>query len=151
MAATVTLSTTTFAVPVKKSDAQVKVASTSGLTPGMRLFVDRELMRVVSLGVSSLVNVLRGVDGTAAEQHGTDATVYIGAGDQFYSYDPTGAPLDAVLVSPWINIRTGDVFFASGDADPAGLQSRWWQKQTTTRGIGPLGVRTTTFDPTSST
>lgn len=151
MPATVTLSTTTIASPVGRNDAQVKVASTSGLTPGIRLFVDRELMQVVSLGVSSLVNVRRGVDGTAADRHNANSTVYIGAGDQFYTYDPTGVPPDAILVSPWINVRTGDIWLAEGDPDPTGTLPRWWQKQTTTRAIGPLGIRTVTLDPTSST
>ena len=70
MPATYTLSSTNFVVPVGKFDTQVKVASTSGLTPGSRLFADRELMQVVSLDVSTLVNVRRGVDGTLAERHG---------------------------------------------------------------------------------
>lgn len=150
MAATYTLSTTTFAAPVSASDSQVKLASTSGLTPGMSLFVDRELMSVVSLGVSSLVNVKRGVSGTYAQRHGTDATVYTGAAEQFYSFDPSGAPLEALLVSPWINVRTGDIWFAAGDGAPAGLEQRWWQKQSIGHGTGALGVRTTTPDPTVS-
>ena len=149
MAATYTLSTTVFTVPVEKSDTQVKVASTSGLTPGMRLFADRELMQVVSLGVSSLVNVRRGVDGTQAERHGTDVTVYVGTGDQFYSRDPEGQPRPDLLVSPWINVRTGDVWFAQGDGAVGG--QRWWQKQVIDHTVGDLGVIQVTPTPTSST
>lgn len=144
-----TLSTTSFSAPVGKFDSQVKVASTSGLTPGMRLFADRELMQVVSLDVSTLVNVRRGIDGTSAERHGTDVTVYTGTGDQFYAHDPVGRPREDLLVSPHINIRTGDVWFAQGDGTATG--ERWWQKQSIGHGVGPLGVRTTTPDITSST
>ena len=149
MPATYTLSTTTFAVPVGKSDTQVKVASTSGLTPGMRLFADRELMQVVSLDVSSLVNVRRGVDGTKAERHGTEVTVWTGTGDQFFSLDPEGQPRPDLLVSPHINVRTGDVWFAQGDGIEGG--QRWWQKQAIEHSVGDLGVRVATPSPTSST
>lgn len=152
MPATYTLSTTTFASPVGKFDRQVKVASTSGLSAGMRLFSDRELMSVESLpGYANLVEVRRGVDGTAAQRHGTDATVYTGTPDKFFSFDPQGMPHEAVLVSPHINVLTGDVWFADGDTAPVGFEQRWWHKQVVARGVGPLGVRTTTPDITSST
>lgn len=149
MPATYTLSTTTFAAPVGKFDSQVKVASTSGLAAGSRLFADQELMQVVSLGVSTLVNVRRGIDGTASQSHGTEVVVYKGAADQFYSFDPQGRPREDLLVSPHINIRTGAVWFAQGDGTPAG--QRWWQKQSIGHGVGPLGVRTSTPDVITST
>ena len=149
MPATYTLLETTFAAPVGKVDSQVKVASTSGLAAGSRLFADRELMQVVSLDVSTLVNVRRGVDGTAAEAHGTDVTVYKGAADQFFSFDPQGRPREDLLVSPHINVRTGDVWYAQGDGAASG--QRWWQKQSIGHDVGPLGVRLTTPDVSSST
>jgi hypothetical protein len=151
MPASTTLSTTTFTKPVGRSDSQVRVASTSGITAGMRLFVDRESMSVVSLGVSTLVNVRRGVDGTLARDHDTAVPVYIATGEQLFEYDPQGWPAEAIMVSPHINVRTGDVWFARGDVMPTGQEHRWWQKQTITRGIGALGIRTETGDPTSST
>lgn len=149
MPATYTLSTTSFLIPVSQGATQVKVASTSGLTPGVRLFADKEMMQVVSLGVSTLVNVKRGVDGTAAAPHGSDVTVYIGTGDQFFAYDPVGQPPPIVLVSPHINVRTGDVWFAQGDDLTSG--QRYWQKQSVARAVGPLGVLTATPDVTAST
>lgn len=151
MPATVTLSTTTLSTPVGTSEKQIEVASTSGLTEGTRLWIDRELMSVVSLGVGNWVNVRRGVDGTNASAHASTATVYIGRADQFYSSDPVGSPPDAVLVSPYINTRSGEVWFAQGDVLPTGQAIRWWQRQTTTYETGPLGIRTTTLDPSSST
>ena len=149
MPATVTLSTTTLQGGVEAGDRQVLVASTSGLTSGLRLWIDTELMEVVSLGVNPWVNVLRGVDGTSAQRHDSGATITIGRADQFYGSDPVGAPPDAVPVSPYINAIEGTVWFAQGDSLGAGR--RWWQKQTATYGAGALGVRTTTLDPTSST
>ncbi len=151
MAATVTLSTTTLLAGVGAADRSVKVASTSGLTPSVRLFVNGELMEVVSLGVSPWVNVRRGVDGTAAAPHDSADTIYIGRADQFYVSDPVGAPPEAIPVSPYINAINGTVWFAQGDAEPSGRCQRWWQQQTTTYGVGALGVRTSTLNPSSST
>jgi hypothetical protein len=147
MAATYTLASTTFATPVGVSDTQVKVASTSGLAAGMRLYADRELMQVVSLGVSSLVNVRRGVDGTTAQAHGTEVLVYMGTADQFFTHDPQGQPPFPLLVSPHINVSNGLVWFAQGDQ----LSPRYWMPQTVTHSVGPLGVVVTTYSPTSST
>ena len=151
MPATVTLASTTLSVPCGSSDGVIKVASTSGLTPGTRLFLDGELMTVVSLGVDPWVNVQRGRDGTAALPHDGGGTIYIGRADQFYEADPIGSPSEAIAVSPWINARNGSVWFAQGDSVPTGTAVRWWQKQTATYSFGPLGVRTVTLDPTSST
>ena len=154
MPATVTLSTTTLQYSVGKSDAQIKVASSTGLTADTRLYVDRELMSVVSVGLTAgnytQVNVRRGVDGTTASPHSSSATITIGRGDQFYDSDPAGAPNEAVLVSPYINVVDGTVWYAQGDTTgPEAV--RWWQKTTTTYGETSLGVRTSTTEPTSST
>jgi hypothetical protein len=151
MPATVTLSTTALQVSAEAGDRQVRVASTSGLTAGVRLFVGTELMSVVSLGVSNWVNVLRGVDGTAAQHHDAGETIYIGRAHQFYGSDPAGAPPEAIPVSPYINVVNGTIWYAQGDTRPAGQAQRWWQKQSATYGVGALGVRTVTLDPTSST
>lgn len=149
MGATVTLSSTTLAQAVNSGDGLIKVTSTAGMTTGMRLFIDRELMTVLSLGVNPWVNVLRGRDGTAASAHNSLATIWIGRADQFYADDPIGAPAPAFSVSPYINVNNGKVWFAQGDAlSPA---VRWWQAQTTTYDVGALGIRTTVVSPTSST
>jgi len=151
MPATVTLSTTTLLVAVGPSDKVVKVGSVSGLTPGTRLYLDGELMQVVSLGIETYANVNRGVDGTQALPHDSGATVYVGRGDQFYSQDPTGSPPEAIPVSPYINARNGTFWFAQGGTAPDGKAFRWWQKQTIVYGTTSFGVRTTTLDPTAST
>ena len=151
MPATTTLSSTTLQASVGRSDRQVLVASTSGLAAGVRLWVDSELMSVVGLGVGNWVYVRRGVDGTAGAHHDSSATITIGRADQFYDHDPVGAPPEAIPVSPYINVINGTVWYAQGDAEPAGFTQRWWQKQAVTYGTGALGVRTTTLEPTSST
>ena len=151
MPATVTLSTTTLALSVGASDRQINVSSTSGLTPGIQLFVKDELMEVVSLGIGNWVKVLRGRAGTAAVPHDSTAVVYIGRADQFYEADPVGAPPNSIAVSPHINVTTGSVWFARGDTLPGEFAKRWWQKQTTTYSEGALGVTIETKDPTAST
>ena len=144
------LSSTQFAVPVGRFDSQVKLVSTTGLTAGMRLFVEMEFIAVVSLaGYANLVNVRRGIDGTAAERHGTDVAVWVGTADRFYESDPMGQPAVALIVSPHINIKTGGVFFAQGDASTNG--TRYWVKQTIGHDTAALGFTPAVPSPTSST
>lgn len=151
MPATVTLSTTTLSAPVRMSDSSILVASTSGLTPGIRLWVDKELMSVVGLGINNQVSVQRGVDGSAGSDHASSSVITIGRADQFYSSDPVGRPPSVIPVSPYINVLNGSVWFAQGDSQPDMVTARWWQPVTTTYGAGALGIRTTAQDPSSST
>lgn len=137
----VTLTTTTLSVAVAVNDTAIQVASTSGITPGVRLYVDRELMSVVSLGIGTSVNVKRGVDGTATTAHASSITVTIGRADQFYTQDPIGPPL-IVEVTPWINVVSGVQWTAQGDATGPNATAQWWAKMETTRAVGALGVRT---------
>lgn len=148
MTATVTLSTLTLASSVTASATFIPVSSTAGITPGTRLWVDRELMAVTSLGVDPWLNVQRGVDGTSAVPHAAGSTTIFGSASQFYEYDPRGVPAESVPVSPWINTRNGTVWVVMGDDAPP---NRWWQQQITTYGIGAFGVRTTTVAPPDPT
>ena len=111
MSATTSLGLTALAYPVGKSDSQITVASTTGITAGMRLFIDRELMSVVGPGPAGtkVFDVRRGVDGTTASRHDAASPMFIGAGEHFYTVDPQGMPPNAALVNPYVNIRTGDV------------------------------------------
>ena len=154
MPATVTLSTTTLTFQVEPLETEVTLASVSGVLPGMRLFVDKELMAVTDLvDGTSRVQVRRGVDGTPATRHSSSATVTLGDSDQFYAQDPVGVPDSAFPVSPYINALNGKVFFAQGDVAQFQGQpvNRWWQEVTTTYGQGALGVRYSESNPTSST
>lgn len=147
MAATVTLSTTTLQAAISASDALVSVGSTSGIVPGVFLYIDRELMGVVRLGLGASVVVQRGVGGTAASAHASASTVTIGRGDQFYDHNPLGLPPDVVAVSPWINVLTGVQWVAYGDESGIGLKARSWQPTVITPSIGDLGIRQTTSTP----
>lgn len=150
MPATVTLSTTRLLTELKASESLVRVASTSGLIPDTHLFIDGELMRVVGPDVaSSGVYVQRGVGGTAASNHDPGATAYIGTADQFFATDPVGSPPETILVSPWINVLSGAIWYAQGSA--ANNEPRWWQKQAVVPEVGPLGVQRFTYEPTEST
>lgn len=151
MPATVTLVTTTLAETLDAGSDRVRLASTAGVLVGMRLYADGELMTVRALLPDPWVLVLRGQGSTRTQPHASALTVYIGRGDQFYDKDPVGRPPEAIEVSPWINLRNGNVWFAQGDTDPTGRADRWWQLARTTYDQGPLGVRVKTQDPTAST
>lgn len=153
MANLVTLSSTTLPEPLSRDANEVKLTSTSGVLPGMRLYVDKESMEVVRLLTSPWVYCKRGQDGTGGAIHPNGAIVWIAEAYQLYQRDPTGLPLTELLVSPWINTLTGDVFFARGDAVGAGATTnlRHWVKQTTTWTEGALGIVTISQDPSAST
>lgn len=143
--ATYLLTSTTFTQPVAASDSQVVLASTSGITPGVALFVNREQLIVERLtGIGNAAVVRRGQNGTETRAHSTGDTVWIGSPDWFYTSDPQGNAPNPVRVSPHINILTGDVWYVQGDEEGAGTFLRTWQKATTTQTIGALGVRVTT-------
>jgi hypothetical protein len=151
MPATVTLSSTTITEGVDASATRIKVASTTGLVYGVRLYIDGELMSVQRLDVDPWVIVTRGVDGSRASAHSDDSVVYIGRADQFYDRPPIGRPDAAVLVSPYIDVVNGNVYFAQGDVTPSGSAVRWWQIQTNTRNPQPLGVIPSVLNLTSGT
>jgi hypothetical protein len=152
MPASVTLPTTTLTSWIDPLTKEVKLASGSGVVPGLCLWVDRELMIVNTLPDANLsVRVKRGWNGTAPSEHSSSATVTIGRPDQFYTTDPVGAPPSIIEVSPYINTFNGKVFYAQGDALPDHLTVRWWQEVTSTYGTASRGILTQTSAPTSST
>src|SRR5262245_420250 len=120
MAATETLATVTLLSTMDAQEASLLLSSTTGIFPGVRLFVDRELMQVIGIGVGNNVNVRRGVDGSAAAPHVNNSTMYYGRASQFYQSNPLGRPTDAVLVTPYINVVNGTVWLPQGDNHPPG-------------------------------
>ena len=148
MPATVTLATATLTYGIDSGASEVTLSDVSGVRPGYRLFIDRELLQAQSVS-GSVVKVKRGIGGTANSKHDSSATVYIGRSDWFYQQDPVGAPEPAIPVSPYINVSNGKVFFAQGDATSTAY--RWWEEAVTTYGTGPLGVRTRTSSLSAST
>ena len=146
--ATVTLATTSLSSPALIDDQTVAVSSTTNIVPGQCLWADRELMKVVSLGIVSGINknlkVKRGFGGTHTQNHAAGQNVTIGFPNQFYTYDPKGSPRQEVIVSPHINVLTGDMWVVMGDDGPPQSANRWWAKQSVWQGIGSLGERTET-------
>lgn len=143
--ATVSLSSTTFARTVERGDTSVLLASTSGVVPGVRLYADRELMAVVSLGLGNEVNVRRGSDGTSTDRHATTVTVWFGNPCHFYASDPYGLPNDPVSVYPYINVLNGNVWVPQGDETGSGVSGRSWQLVTNTQQFGAFGIRQNTI------
>lgn len=60
------------------------------------------------------INVVRGASSTAANPHIAGAIVFVGRPDQFFAVEPTGGCTAAnTLVTPYINIRTGNQWLCS--------------------------------------
>jgi hypothetical protein len=97
------------------------VAGTSAGTGNItNLYIDRELMQVVSVNATAkVVCVLHGMSGSQAAPHGAGSTVIIGPPGAFFNYDPEGycggpvggvsfggGPSNPPQFTPWINTRT---------------------------------------------
>lgn len=88
------------------------------------LYIDRELMYVIAVNGTNLT-VVRGAGGTIAVPHASGAMVLYGPTRFFYVNDPGGTPAagtglsgvsctaNNVVVSPWVNIRTGAQWLCS--------------------------------------
>jgi hypothetical protein len=87
------------------------------------------------------VFVQRGFGGTASHSHVAGQITYIGNANQFYEYDPKGAPPPVVAVSPHINVRSGDIWVVLGDDGGPQNANRWWSLFKTYQNVGSLGVR----------
>ena len=131
--------TLSAAVPAPTAGGQtslVQVASATSITAGLNinatlnsqnlwvLYVDREAMAVVGVSGTALT-VIRGYDSTKATSHVSGQMVLYGKQAWLYTYDPgsvTGnsggvsgesCTTASVLVSPWLNIRTGAQWLCS--------------------------------------
>jgi hypothetical protein len=144
--ATDTLATVTLNATVVASERHWTLSSTSGISPGVRLYVGQELAAVeqVDQPVSGVVVVRRGVDGTIATAHPSGSTLYVGRGDQFYQSDPMGTPPNPIRVYPYINAISGVLWGVTGDEAGPNTAARVWTAITSVPGVGPLGVRTIT-------
>lgn len=75
----VTATTVTSAITI--SDTSISVTSATGFTPGARVRVDQEVMKVASNypGTGTTIPVIRGIDGTAGVAHksGANAVAYL--------------------------------------------------------------------------
>lgn len=140
--ATITLATTTLSSTNEAGDPLVTLASLTGITAGTRLYIDSELMAVDRLtGIGTQVIVRHGVGSTSTTRHGAGSVVTFGRGDQFYSRNPMGLPVNGVPVLPYINVQNATIWTVQGDDEGAGADGRTWQPITQSQYIGALGVR----------
>jgi hypothetical protein len=140
MSALATLTTTTLAAAVSSSDSRVQLTSIAGVVPGIFLYCEQELMLVEGMSIGTEVLVQRGVEGTSGQAHSSLDPVTIGRGDQFYQTNPFGGAPAVQLVSPWINVLTGEQWTAQGDE--TGLTPNlYWARTQYARSIGAFGVR----------
>lgn len=134
-AQTFTLSTTTLATAVLKTDTQVCVASATGIStptissPGTMFFVDSaEAMQVVGAGASSTCFMVDRHWGAAG--HNSGAILLLGPPNQFYGKDPKvneTCVLATTYVTPFVNIVTGDQWLCS---TVTGTWVAGWQNKT---------------------
>lgn len=137
-----TLGQTTLGATITAGQTQIPLASVTGVngygpnlqpiissstSPQSHLFIDREEIQVLSVNtVSKIVQVTRGVNGTRGAAHRSGQMVLSGPAIAFYTYDPGGTPGSVggstggdncttanVLVTPWLNVRTGAQWLCS--------------------------------------
>lgn len=137
LAQTNTLTTTTLSSAVANGTVSaVQVASATGISgvtasnPGSFLYIDRELMQVISVS-GTTINVFRGQGGTAATPHLTGMLVWIGNGDWFSNGSVGSVPQGTCTASsqyyyPHIHVLDGSMFTCSaegrwGYAGPSGF------------------------------
>jgi hypothetical protein len=135
------LSYTTTSAIVNQGSTSFKVASLTGITGfgainnavggttsgnanTTDIYIDRELMQVVSVNTTALtVQVLRGQGGSQASAHASGAMVLAGPPAAFLNFDPEGycggatgtgvGPTNPPQYTPTINQRTGMQFLCS--------------------------------------
>lgn len=115
--AQVSLTSTTLATAITSPAVQqITVASTSGISVGNLLFVDREAMQVLSIA-GSVLTVARGQSPVIATAHVSGATVLAGPPSHFYNFSPKlGTPCTptATDVTPWVNLQDGSQYTCTG-------------------------------------
>lgn len=143
-----TVTSTTLSSAVAATDSIINVASATGITadPPTTLYIDREVMPVVSVS-STAITVRRTARATA---HISGAVVWVGRPNWFRSTDPSGAcTVTTEHVHPWVNTATGSVWYCSGGRwNPVGDNyvfispgNCWMTAATTTISTGPALVR----------
>lgn len=118
---------------------------------GQCLYIDRELMRIVSMSSTTATvqrNIAAGPSGTAAGPHATLAIILTGPcnGNQggFMRSDPPnlGGNQDCTqFVLPWVNVNTGDSWWCELAAGPSGFALGSWSVTNTSTRQGSAGSR----------
>ncbi len=130
------LTTTTTSEVLDATEQGINIASTSGVTVGDIAVVDAEAMRVLSIGTNpTRIRVIRGVEGTKADDHATSSDIFIDPADRFIKEDLVGScTVGNTPYAPVINLTTGRRYRC--------LESRWvlvWD------GSGTLGETYATY------
>lgn len=110
-----TLTSTTISSAITATQQVITVASATNITvtPATAIYIDKELMYVLSVS-STRITVARGQNGTAAVGHASGSYVLAGRPDMFATSNPTGACTTAsVYVTPVVNVLTGHQFLCS--------------------------------------
>lgn len=122
-----TLTQTTASAKIDYNTTSFSLASVTGITGfstgnTIDLYIDRELMQVVSVNTAAKsVSVLRGMSGTQAAAHASGVMVLSGNPNAFIAYDPEGVcsitnprnAAEAVPAQPTINIKNGNQWLCS--------------------------------------
>lgn len=113
-------SVTTLSANVTAGQVSFGLASVTGISgqstsTGTMLFIDRELVQVVSVNTTAkTVVVQRGVGGTQASPHKSGIKVIAASAPAFQAYDPQGTcTASATPASPWINYKTSNQWLCS--------------------------------------
>ena len=125
-AQTNTLSTTTLGAALTNSATTLTLASTTNVNVptlggnGSYLFIDREMIQVIAFlppgtTTNQIVQVFRGMNGTASRAHASGAIVWIGNADWFSGAPITTAPAGScvagnVYALPAIHVRDGTMY-----------------------------------------
>lgn len=109
-------SVTNVVAPSNASNLQGNLyTSSQGGQFASEIWVDGELMGVISVNTTSkVVGVIRGIEGTSAQDHASGQMVLLGPPGAFQKYDPKGACTStAILFTPWVNVSNGNQWLCS--------------------------------------
>ncbi len=109
------LTSTTLSAAITATQQSFSVASATNISvsPATAIYVDKELMYVLSVS-GTRITVARGQNGTAAVAHTSGSYVLAGRPDMFVTVAPTGACTTAsTYVAPVVNVLTGYQYLCS--------------------------------------
>lgn len=134
------LSTTTLSAAVTSESATlIYLTATTNAVANQFAYVDRELMYIIAVPRSGVIQVQRGASSheaggaPGASTHASGATVYLAPGNYFTTYDRSGTCTSTnELVLPVINTFNGNVWNCVSSVWQSGMVMR------TVRGTGTL-------------
>jgi len=136
--AQVTTSQTTTTANYTTGQTTLRLTTTTGMASAVlggfntELFIDQELMGVITVVNSTTVTVQRGIQGTRESTHLSGALVWFGPPNYFsvQNYDPTGSCTAANNVNnPIPYVVTGNVWTCPTAGPRASLWTLWYPNQ----------------------